>query len=245
MTRQLVKSNTSTVWSPAWKYKMRWASVLPRFCSLVSPLSRSPAKGYKWLTHPTSAALQPSLTAFCKKRKCPGCIRDTQEKENMWPAGLWARGQPGLHGSFGTARDTQEYHVSKNWNQSHHHLPFSPCKWITSFCSLGMQEKGSQHWAQWGCRGASVPGVKFPCTLAKGIIFVSWPKYSNSISIHSLEMATDSNRALSVSHDSPVGSDFTVRKYFMVKTSPPRETWICPVPVSHDFSSWLSKLEES
>lgn len=141
MTRQLVKSNTSTVWSPAWKYRMRWASVLPRFCSLVSPLSMSPAKGYKWLTHPTSAALQPSLTAFCKKRKCPGCIRDTQEKENMWPAGLWARGQPGLHGSFGTARDTQEYHVSKNWNQSHHHLPFSPCKWITSFCSLGMQGK--------------------------------------------------------------------------------------------------------
>lgn len=78
-----------------------------------------------------------------------------------------------------------------------------------------------------------MPGVKFPCTLAKGIIFASWPKYSNSISIHSLEMAMESNRALSVSHDSPVGSDFTVRKYFVVTTSPPRETWICPLPVSH------------
>ena len=90
-----------------------------------------------------------------------------------------------------------------------------------------------------------MPGVKFPCTLAKGIIFVSWPKYSNSVSIDSLEIAMDSKRALSVSHDSSAGSEFTVRKYFMVKTSLPRETWICPVPVSHDFSSWLSKLEES
>lgn len=113
MTGQLVKPNTSTVWSPASKYKVGWASVLSRV--LLPHLSTSggdwpsvqepcTAKGHKLLTPPHLAALQPSLTAFYKKRLSRVHTWHTGERKHV-ASGLWVRGQlvftvsvqPGIH----------------------------------------------------------------------------------------------------------------------------------------------------
>lgn len=139
MTEQSVKPNTSTVCSPASKYKVGWASVLSRV--LLPHLSTSGGdwpsvkepcteKGHKLLIPPHLAALQPSLTAFCKKRL---------SRVHTWHTGLWVRGQPGLH-SFGTARDTHDTMSRKTEIK------------VTTI-SLSAHTSGSHLSARWGCRG--------------------------------------------------------------------------------------------
>lgn len=85
MTRQLVKSNSSTAWSPAWKYKMRRASVLSRV--LLPHLSTSDgdwpsakepstAKGHKLLLPPHLY----SITSFLWQLS----VRREMSRVHMW-----------------------------------------------------------------------------------------------------------------------------------------------------------------